>query len=185
MSTKRVLPLIIIVIALVLVAIFLVRDSQERKVMALVEQCGGWISLKDPFISNSFDHYNDPENWKETEQLIGQASLKFSSQSEFTCEWEPIHKIKNLIWLVTNCAEKLGDHYEYRTAYLLFRVGSTGLIESFYVPVGNDYVELVEPFVKGPEDNELSETRTGHIKLRLTSPDEIPPLVYESSGLLK
>ncbi len=59
------------------------------------------------------------------------------------------------------------------------------MIESFYVPVGNDYVELVEPFVKGPEDNELSETRTGHIKLRLTSPDEIPPLVYESSGLLK
>lgn len=185
MLTKRVLPLIITVIALVIVAIFLVRDSQERKVMALVEQYGGWISLKDPFISNSFDHYNDPENWKETEQLIGQASLKFSRQSEFTCEWEPIHKIKNLIWLVTNCAEKLGDHYEYRTAYLLFRVGSTGLIESFYVPIGNDYVELIEPFVKGPEDMEISETRTENLELRLASSNEIPPLVYEGTGLLK
>ena len=185
MSAKRVFPWIVIPITLVILATFLLGDAQERKVMALVEKYGGWISLKEPYKANSFDHYNDTENWKETEQLIGQASLKFSSQSEFTCEWKPIHKIKNIIWLVTNCAEKLGDHNEYRTAYILFRVGSTGLIESFYVPVGNDYVELVEPFVKGPEDNELSETRTGHIKLRLTSPDEIPPLVYESSGLLK
>lgn len=111
--------------------------------------------------------------------------LKFSSQSEFTCEWKPIHKIKNIIWLVTNCAEKLGDHNEYRTAYILFRVGSTGLIESFYVPIGNDYVELIEPFVKGPEDMEISETRTENLELRLASSNEIPPLVYEGTGLLK
>ena len=86
MSAKRVFPWIVIPITLVILATFLLGDAQERKVMALVEKYGGWISLKEPYKANSFDHYNDTENWKETEQLIGQASLKFSSQSEFTCE---------------------------------------------------------------------------------------------------
>ena len=185
MSAKRVFPWIVIPITLVILATFLLGDAQERKVMALVEKYGGWISLKEPYKANSFDHYNDTENLKETEQLIGQSSHIFSSQSEFSCEWKPIHKIKNIIWLVTNCAEKLGDLNEYRTAYILFRVGSTGLIESFYVPIGNDYVELIEPFVKGPEDMEISETRTENLELRLASSNEIPPLVYEGTGLLK
>ena len=34
MSSKRILPLIVIVIALVLMTIFIVRDSQERKILA-------------------------------------------------------------------------------------------------------------------------------------------------------
>lgn len=124
MSAKRVSLLIVIAITLVILATFLVGDARERKVMALVEKYGGWISLKQPYGNYSFDYYNDPENWKETEQLIGLASLKFSSQSEFTCEWKPIHKIKNVFWLVTTCAEKLGDYNEYRSVYILFRVGS-------------------------------------------------------------
>ena len=53
------------------------------------------------------------------------------------------------------------------------------------MPIGNDYVELIEPFVKGPEDMEISETRTENLELRLASSNEIPPLVYEGTGLLK
>jgi hypothetical protein len=56
MSNKRILPLIIIVIALVLMTIFLVRDSQERKILSLVEEYGGWISMREPYKSNSFDY---------------------------------------------------------------------------------------------------------------------------------
>jgi hypothetical protein len=73
--------MIIIVIAHILMTIFLVRDSKERKVMTLVEKYGGWFSLKAPYSTSTVDFYNDPANWKETEQLIGQASLKFFSQN--------------------------------------------------------------------------------------------------------
>ena len=86
---------------------------------------------------------------------------------------------------MTNCAEKLGDNYEYRTDYLLFRAGSIGFIESFYVPVDTDYVELGVPFVKCPEYLEPSEARMENLELRLASSYEIPPLVYDGSGLLK
>ena len=78
---------------------------------------------------------------------------------------------------MTNCAEKLGDNYEYRTDYLLFRAGPIGFIESFYVPVDKDYVELGEPFVKCPEYLEPSEARMENLELRLASSYEIPPLV--------
>ena len=78
---------------------------------------------------------------------------------------------------MTNCAEKLGDNYEYRTDYLLFRAGSIGFIELFYVPVDKDYVELGEPFVKCPEYLEPSEARMENLELRLASSYEIPPLV--------
>lgn len=185
MSNKRILPLIIIVIALVLMTIFLVRDTQERKILSLVEEYGGWISMREPYKSNSFDYYNTPENWKETEQLIGQASLKFSSQNQFICEWEPVHSIKGIVWIVTNCAEKLGDHVEHRSAYILFRIGPSETIESFYIPFGEDYLHLVEPFLKNPEDAELNATRLDHLDIRLSSKKEVPPLAYDSKGLLK
>ncbi len=185
MSKKRIGILIVIVFILLVIATIMLRDLQEQRILNLVDIYGGWISLKEPIKSNTFDYYNDPKNWRETEQLIGQASLKFSSQNQFTCEWKPVHSMRSLIWIVTSCVEKLEGYEEYRSLYLLFRIGSTGVIESFYVPIGNDYIKLVEPFVKDKEDNELSETRFAHLKLRLSSSREIPPLAYERSDLLK
>ena len=185
MSKKRIGILIVIVFILLVIATIMLRDLQEQRILNLVDIYGGWISLKEPIKSNTFDYYNDPKNWRETEQLIGQASLKFLSQNEFTCEWKPVHSMRSLIWIVTSCAEKLEGYEEYRSLYLLFRIGSTGVIESFYVPIGNDYIELVLPFVEDIDDNGLSETWIAHLKLRLSSSREIPPLAYERSDLLK
>ena len=85
--------------------------------------------------------------------------------------------MRSLIWIVTSCAEKLAGYEEYRSLYLLFRIGSTGVIESFYVPVDKDYVELGEPFVKCPEYLEPSEARMENLELRLAYSYEIQPLV--------
>lgn len=185
MSSKRILPLIVIVIALVLMTIFIVRDSQERKILSLIEEYGGWISIREPYKSNRFDYYNTPENFKETEQLIGQTSLKFSSQNEFVCEWEPVYSMKDVILLVTNCAEVLEGPDEFRSVYILYRIGPKDNIESFFIPICNDYTELVEPFIKDSEDKEMSETRIEHLKMRLSSDMDMPPLVFERKGLLK
>lgn len=185
MSSKRILTLIVIVIALVLMTIFIVRDSQERKILSLVEEYGGWVSMREPYKSNRLDYFNTPENWKETEQLIGQTSVKFTSQNKFVCEWEPVQSMNDLILVVTNCAELIGDQNEFRSAYILYKIGPKGNLESFFIPVGNDYSEFVLPFIKDPEDVEMFETRIEHLKMRLSSDNDIPPLVFERKGLLK
>jgi len=185
MSKKKIVLLLTSVIVLVPITIFIVRDLQTRRIITSVEESGGWLSMKEPYKSNSFDYYNDPDNWKETEQLIGQTSLKFFSQNEFTCEWKPVHSMNGLIWIITNCAEKLEDHENYRACYIIFRIGPSGNIESYYIPVGTEHAELV-PFTKGPEDREmLSDKRIDHLKMRLFSDTILPPLAYDRKGLLK
>ena len=57
MSSKRILPLIVIVIALVLMTIFIVRILKNGK-YSLIEEYGGWISIREPYKSNRFDYYN-------------------------------------------------------------------------------------------------------------------------------
>lgn len=181
----RIFVLIVLLAVIAGVVTFLLKDAEQQKVLTAVDKYGGWISLKSPYNTKSVEFYNDPVNWKETEQLVGQTSLKFSSQNKFVCEWKPVQSRNKFILVVTNCAELIGDQNEIRSLYILYKIGTDGNIESFFVPVGNDYVELVEPFVKGPEDSELSQARTENLELRLASANEIPPLVFDGQGLLK
>ena len=185
MSKARIITLIIVILTLAGIAVYMNKDFQYNKVINSVEKYGGWIPMESPYDNLSFDYLNDPDNWKETEQVIGQTSLKFSSVNKFVCEWKPVRSMKELILIVTNCAELFGDQNEFRSLYILYKIGSQGILESFFIPVGNDYSELVLPFIKDPEDGEVSEARIEHLKIRLSPENAIPPLVFERKSLLK
>ncbi len=184
MSKSRVVTLILVFLTLAGIAIYINKDFQYKKVINSVEKYGGWIPMKSPYDNLSLDYLNDPDNWKETEQVIGQTSLKFSSKNKFVCEWKPVQSMNELILVVTNCAELFGDQNEFRSLYILYKIGTKGNFESFFIPVGNDYSELVLPFIKDPEDDEMSEARIAHLKMRFFDMD-MPPLVFERKGLLK
>lgn len=185
MKKTYVLISIVIVIVIIIAGFYVIRNFRTQRIKAYIDNVG-WIPMREPFISQSYDYYNNPENWKETEQLIGQTSLKFFNKNHFVCEWEPINKIKDLIWILVNCAEVHEDRVEKRAQYIIFKVGDTGNIESFYIPVGSDYSELIIFSGKNPEQkNMLSETRLDHLNMRLSSNEDIPPLAFERNGLLE
>jgi hypothetical protein len=185
MSKLRVVTLIFVFLTLAGIVTYINKNLQYKQVINSVEKYGGWIPMKTPYENLSIDYLDDPDNWKETEQLIGQTSLKFTSKNKFVCEWKPVQRLNKLLLLVTNCAELIGDQNEFRSLYILYKIGTSGNVESFFIPVGNDYSELVLPFITDPEDHEMSEVRIEHLKMRLSSENDIPPLVFERNGLLK
>lgn len=184
MKKPHVLFFIAIVILLMIAGSFLIRNIRIQKVKTFIENIG-WIPMREPFSSQSFDYYNKVENWKETEQLIGQTSLKFFSTNQFVCEWEPVNKIKDLVWILANCAELVGEGVEKRAMYIVLKLGKTGNIEAFFIPVGNDHSYTIVFSGNDPEKtNMLSETRLDHLNMRLSSNEDIPPLAAGRKSLL-
>lgn len=185
MLKKKLGLLFFSIVVLGLILTFTAIVLKTRKTLDSVDKYGGWITIKDPYNTNSFQYYNDPTNWKETEQLLGQVSLKFSSPNQFSCEWQPVHSINNVVWILTTCVEKIANQEEIRSSYIMLRTGSSGKIDTYFIPIGNDYDDLVRPFVTLRKETELLEELQINLKRRLASDSEISPLASERKGLLE
>ena len=67
----------------------------------------------------------------------------------------------------------------------MLRTGSSGKIDTYFIPIGNDYDDLVRPFVTLRKETELLEELQINLKRRLASDSEISPLASEMKGLLE
>jgi hypothetical protein len=184
MSKKKIGLFLVLIVAFGLILTFTAITLKTKNTLSYVDDYGGWIAIKAPYNTKSLHYYNAPTNWRETEQLLGQASLKFSSSNQFSCEWQPVHNINNVVWILTECAEKIANVEEIRSSYIMLRTGSAGEMDAYFIPIGNDYDELVRPFVTLQKETELLEKLDKNLQLRLASDYEISPLVTERKGLL-
>ena len=149
-----------------------------------------WEAIPSEFSNLDVEYLSSSKNWQETEALIGALITKQLSEYPIVCEWEPVYSQGHTFWLyvVFQAVSEYPDEILTPRGYgFLMLHHDGGQLDGYFVPIGEDYRTMVNPFgdLWGINTSDLPGQLYQNLCKRIEDPSIEPLIVKSGKDLLR